>query len=161
MVEKSLTSEAFCGEVWSAGGTGAEVDTSAPSPTTRIAPFNDLKTLVNHLLTAYNVSDQTMKTESALKEILTLEEAAELLDVSRRALREAAARGEVPGCKIARRWRFSRVALHQWLSDTEKAHPYLRHAGALADNPLWEEVQAAIVREREAGRPRARKRKSA
>jgi excisionase family DNA binding protein len=86
------------------------------------------------------------------KEILTLEEAAELLEISPRALREAAARGEVPARKVANRWRFSRFALHRWLSGLEKAHPYLSHAGALADNPLWEEVQGAIAQARRAQR---------
>jgi len=92
-----------------------------------------------------------MRTEeiSTAKEILTLEEAAELLGISPRALREAAARGEVPARKIARRWRFSRFALHQWLGST---NPYLRHLGALADNPLWAEVQRAIEAERERAR---------
>lgn len=86
------------------------------------------------------------------KEILTLEEAAELLDISKKALREAATRGEVPARKIARQWRFSRFALHRWLSRAENAHPYLRHAGALADNPLWEEVQATLESERKTQR---------
>jgi len=84
------------------------------------------------------------------KEVLTLEEAAELLGISPRALREAAARGEVPGRKVANRWRFSRFALHRWLSGP--VHPYLSHAGALADNPLWEEVQEAIAQARRAQR---------
>lgn len=97
-----------------------------------------------------------MKTENATKEkeVLTLEEAAELLDISPRALREAAARGELPAQKIARRWRFSRFALHRWLSGGG-TNPYLRHVGTLADNPLWAEVQATIEAEREAGRLRA------
>jgi excisionase family DNA binding protein len=92
------------------------------------------------------------------KEILTLEEAAELLEISPRALREATARGEVPGRKVANRWRFSRFALHRWLSgpEPEKIHPYLRHAGALAGNPLWEEVQEAIAQARQAQRPKPR-----
>jgi len=81
------------------------------------------------------------------KEILTLDEAAELLSISPRSLREAAARGEVPAQKLARQWRFSRFALHQWLSG-EGTHPFLKHAGAMADNPLWDEVQAAIEAER-------------
>ena len=94
------------------------------------------------------------------KEVLTLEEAAELLGISPRALREAAARGEVPARKIANRWRFSRFALHRWLSgfESEKAPTYLRHAGALAANPLWEEVQAAIEQARRAQRPKSKPR---
>lgn len=86
------------------------------------------------------------------KEILTLEEAAELLEISPRALREAAACGEVPAQKVARQWRFSRFALHQWLSREQPVNPYLHHAGALASNPLWAEVQAAIEDERVAQR---------
>ncbi|HED03694.1 MAG TPA: DNA-binding protein [Candidatus Fraserbacteria bacterium] len=88
------------------------------------------------------------------KEILTLEEAAALLEVSPRALREAAARGEVPAQKVARRWRFSRFALHRWLAGGT-ANPYIEHAGALAENPLWDEVQAAIAEERAAQRKAA------
>jgi excisionase family DNA binding protein len=100
-----------------------------------------------------------MKTENATtkKEVLTLEETAELLDISPRALREAAARGEVPAQKIARRWRFSRFALHQWLG--AGTNPYLRHVGTLADNPLWAEVQATIEAKREVGRLQAGKAK--
>lgn len=97
-----------------------------------------------------------MKTENTRKEILTLEETAEFLGISPKALREAAARGEVPGCKIARRWRFSRFALHQWLSGSG-AHRYLRHAGVLAENPLWENVQAAIETERQTQRRQAQR----
>ncbi len=85
------------------------------------------------------------------KEILTLEEAAKLLEISPRALREAATRGEVPAQKIACQWRFSRFALHQWLSG-KIVNPYLHHTGVLASNPLWDEVQAAVEDERTAQR---------
>jgi len=81
------------------------------------------------------------------KEILTLEEAAEFLSISPRSLRAAAARGEIPARKIARQWRFSRFALHRWLSRSSE-NPYLRHAGTLADHPLWDDVQETIAAER-------------
>lgn len=88
------------------------------------------------------------------KEILTLKEAADLLQVPSRVVREAASKGEIPGRRIARQWRFSRYALHQWLSG--KAAPSLdtrlRHAGALADSPLFLEVMAAVEAERAAER---------
>ena len=90
-----------------------------------------------------------------MQEILDLKEAAELLKMSPRALREAAKRGEVPGRCVASRWRFSRFALHQWLSGQE--NPYKKHVGALADNPLWVEVIQAIQGERERQREEARK----
>ncbi|MFQ5794521.1 MAG: helix-turn-helix domain-containing protein [Candidatus Bipolaricaulia bacterium] len=111
--------------------------------------FECNSTLDNYLSTTYNVN----KMGDMSKEILTLEEAAELLEISPRALREAASRGEVPAQKIARRWRFSRFALHQWLSNgSRENNPYLRHAGILASNPLWAEVKAMIEEEREAQR---------
>ena len=90
-----------------------------------------------------------------MKEILDLKEAAELLKMSPRALREAAERGEVPGRRVAKRWRFSRFALHQWLSGPE--NPYKKHIGALTDNPLWTEVMQTIQGERERQRLEARK----
>lgn len=88
-----------------------------------------------------------------MKEILDLKEAAELLKMSPRALREAAAYGKVPGRRIARRWRFSRFALHLWLSGPE--NPYKKHVGALADNPLWAEVMQTIQGERQRQREEA------
>lgn len=88
------------------------------------------------------------------KEILNLEEAAELLDISPRALRQAAARGEVPAKRIARQWRFSRPALHAWLATTTKENPYLKAAGLFTDNPLWPEVAEYIKSERQKQRQR-------
>ena len=87
------------------------------------------------------------------KEILNLEETAALLDISPHALREAAARGEVPGRRIATQWRFSRPALHAWLARSEDAvspsDPWLPFAGIFADSPIFEEVMANIAAERE------------
>ena len=91
------------------------------------------------------------------KEVLTLEEAAQFLEISPRTLREAAVRGEVPGRLIARRWRFSRPALHAWLAGNDQPADSVRSdAGVLADNPLWPEVMASIEAEREQQRAEAR-----
>lgn len=75
-------------------------------------------------------------------EILTLQEAATLLQIPAKALRQAAVKGEVPGRRIARQWRFSRFALHHWLSgrSAPSLETRLRHAGILADSPLFAEV---------------------
>jgi excisionase family DNA binding protein len=86
------------------------------------------------------------------KKFLNLQEAAELLDISTRALREAAIRGEIPAKRIARQWRFSRPALHAWLATTvmgQKDNSYLKAAGLFADNPLWPEVAAYMKSERQ------------
>ncbi|MBI3760967.1 MAG: helix-turn-helix domain-containing protein [Chloroflexi bacterium] len=79
-------------------------------------------------------------------EILTLREAAALLQIPSRILREAASKGRVPGRRIAGQWRFSRFALHYWLSGgaAPSLETRLRHAGVLADSPLFAEVMAVI-----------------
>jgi len=83
-------------------------------------------------------------------EILTLNEAAAWLQVSPRALREATARGEVPGRQVCGKWRFSRPALHAWLSGQPRptGNPYVDLAGCLADNPLVDEVMVFVQEER-------------
>ncbi|HEX8855708.1 MAG TPA: helix-turn-helix domain-containing protein [Thermoleophilaceae bacterium] len=49
-------------------------------------------------------------------EVLTLEQAAELLMVAPEAIEELAAKGELPGRRIGGEWRFSRSALVDWLA---------------------------------------------
>lgn len=48
-------------------------------------------------------------------DVLTLEEAAELLRVDAETVDELAARGELPGQRLAGEWRFARAALLDWL----------------------------------------------
>ena len=57
------------------------------------------------------------------KEVLDVQEAADLLGVSVWTMRDAANKGEVPARKVGRAWRFSRQALLEWLEggDREKA----------------------------------------
>ena len=49
-------------------------------------------------------------------EVLTLEGAAELLQLSADAVAELAAAGELPGRKVGDEWRFSRAAVLAWLA---------------------------------------------
>lgn len=49
------------------------------------------------------------------KEVLTVKEAAELLEVSVWTVSSAAHKGELPARKVGRAWRFSRKALIDWL----------------------------------------------
>jgi excisionase family DNA binding protein len=49
-------------------------------------------------------------------EVLTAEQLAELLQVDARTVRSLAARGELPGRKLGREWRFSRRAVLDWLA---------------------------------------------
>ncbi len=47
--------------------------------------------------------------------LLTLEEVAEYLRLNRFTVYRMAERGELPGAKIARRWRFEETDIIQWL----------------------------------------------
>jgi excisionase family DNA binding protein len=61
------------------------------------------------------VKDQT-------HDVLTIEEAAEYLQISQSTLYKEAQKGKIPCKKIGKRWRFSRKALENWL-DPMTAHP--------------------------------------
>ena len=52
----------------------------------------------------------------AAPEVLTLAQAAELLQVTEDAVRELADRGDLPGRTVGGEWRFSRDALLAWLA---------------------------------------------
>lgn len=52
----------------------------------------------------------------ASPEVLTAEQLADLLQVDAKTVRSLAARGDVPGRKLGREWRFSRRAVLDWLA---------------------------------------------
>lgn len=58
---------------------------------------------------------------SERKEVLNVEETAELLDVSAWTVRDLAHRGDLPARKIGRAWRFSRQALMEYLANGTSA----------------------------------------
>ena len=49
-------------------------------------------------------------------EVLTAEQLADLLQVEVKTVRALATRGEIPGRKLGREWRFSRRAVLEWLA---------------------------------------------
>jgi excisionase family DNA binding protein len=53
------------------------------------------------------------------EQVLTLEEAADLLRLPLETVRASAARGELPGRAFGEEWRFSRAALIDWLAGDE------------------------------------------
>ena len=53
-------------------------------------------------------------------EVLTLEQAAALLQTPDDAVRELAAGGELPGREVGGEWRFSRAAILAWLGHTPR-----------------------------------------
>ncbi len=56
-------------------------------------------------------------------DVLTLEEAATLFKLSPEAVQAAAERGDVPGRRFGKAWRFSRLALLTWLGRGERVGP--------------------------------------
>ena len=56
------------------------------------------------------------KTSKMQKEILTIEEAAEFLQLSKRSLYKLLSQGKLPGRKILNKWRFERESLKRWLN---------------------------------------------
>lgn len=50
-------------------------------------------------------------------EVMTIDDLAGYLQVSKSSLYKLAQEGRVPGQKVGRHWRFSRVAIDRWLQD--------------------------------------------
>jgi len=57
-----------------------------------------------------------MKEPSAL--VLTIDELAEYLRISKSTIYKLVRSGKIPGQKIGRHWRFRKVAIDQWLEET-------------------------------------------
>ncbi|HTJ42394.1 MAG TPA: helix-turn-helix domain-containing protein [Kofleriaceae bacterium] len=82
------------------------------------------KDLVAGLVEKYVHPGATMGTYSFQPddppEVLTAEQAADLLQVDQKIVLELAEAGKLPGRKLGYAWRFSRAALVDWLSGPEK-----------------------------------------
>jgi len=53
------------------------------------------------------------------KEILTIEDAAEFLQLSKRSIYRLVREGVIPGKKILNKWRFEKETLKRWVSEAE------------------------------------------
>ena len=51
------------------------------------------------------------------KEILTIEEAAEYLQIGKRSVYKLAKEGTIPGKKILNKWRFEKGSLREWVRE--------------------------------------------
>lgn len=51
--------------------------------------------------------------------VLTIEELAVYLKISKSSLYKLAQKGEVPGQKVGKHWRFRRDIIDQWLADSQ------------------------------------------
>ncbi|MBW1902168.1 MAG: helix-turn-helix domain-containing protein [Deltaproteobacteria bacterium] len=52
--------------------------------------------------------------------VLTIEELAVYLKISKSTLYKLAQKGEVPGHKVGKHWRFRRDIIDQWLADSQQ-----------------------------------------
>jgi excisionase family DNA binding protein len=83
-------------------------------------PKRELVTdLVDRYLGAEDVF-ASRATEPRGPDVLTVEQLAELLQVDDKTVRALAAKGELPGRKLGRHWRFSRQAVLDWLATPER-----------------------------------------
>jgi excisionase family DNA binding protein len=89
----------------------------------------------------------------AIPDILTLEEAAAYLRLSRETVVEQALKGNIPGRKIENDWRFLKLAIDDWLRSKNSISVLLSQAGALADDESIEQLRVSIYQARE--RPEA------
>jgi excisionase family DNA binding protein len=84
-------------------------------------PKRELVTdLVDRYLGAEDVLVGRAATEPRRPDVLTVEQLAELLQVDDKTVRALAAKGELPGRKLGRHWRFSRQAVLDWLATPER-----------------------------------------
>jgi excisionase family DNA binding protein len=84
-------------------------------------PKRELVTdLVDRYLGAEGVVVGQATSEARGPDVLTVEQLAEFLQVEEKEVRALAAKGELPGRKLGRHWRFSRQAVLEWLATPER-----------------------------------------
>lgn len=63
-----------------------------------------------------------MNRENVEKEILTIKEAADYLQIGTRSLYGLAREGRIPGKKVLNKWRFTRKSLQAWIRQGDRKH---------------------------------------
>jgi excisionase family DNA binding protein len=76
--------------------------------------------LVDRYLGAEDLAVGRVAPQLREPDVLTVEQLAELLQVDGKTVRSLATKGELPGRKVGRHWRFSRQAVLDWLATPER-----------------------------------------
>ena len=76
--------------------------------------------LVDRYLGAEDVVVGRAASQLREADVLTVEQLAQLLQVDEKTVRSLAAKGDLPGRKLGRHWRFSRQAVLEWLATPER-----------------------------------------
>jgi excisionase family DNA binding protein len=92
-----------------------------------------------------------MSTVTMTPAVLTLDEVAEYLRLSKETIEHQALQGKIPGRRIEEHWRFLKNAIDDWLRSHDSREILLYQAGALADDESLAELRAKIYEKR--GRP--------
>ncbi|MCI0562470.1 MAG: helix-turn-helix domain-containing protein [Nitrososphaera sp.] len=83
-----------------------------------------------------------MSDAMTIPDVLTLEEVADYLRLSKETIERQAIQGQIPGRRIEETWRFLKAAIDDWLRSHDSRTILLQQAGALAaDEAEW--LQAA------------------
>lgn len=67
--------------------------------------------------------------ENTQSDILTVDEAAELLKIPRSSVYKLAQQGKIPGQKVGRHWRFHRITLLKWIAGELDRNPIVSAKG--------------------------------
>jgi excisionase family DNA binding protein len=86
--------------------------------------------------------------QTAMSEVLTLEEAANYLKLPLETIEREASRGHIPGRRIEDTWRCLKSAIDDWLRAQDSRDILLQQTGALKDDPYLDELVAAVYRDR-------------
>ena len=86
--------------------------------------------------------------ETAIPEILTLEEAAAYLRLPPETIARQAAHGQIPGRQIEDTWRFLKAAIDDWLRSQDSRTLMLQQAGALNDDDSLPALRQLVYKAR-------------
>ncbi len=95
-----------------------------------------------------------MNQKLKLSEVITLEEAARFLRVSKAAVQELAVAGNLPGRQVNGQWRFLKAAIEEWLRARDQMpskEAFLSTFGVFKDDETLDELLANVYKAR--GRP--------
>ncbi len=92
-----------------------------------------------------------MNPTMTVPDVLTLEEVAGYLRLSKETVERQAIQGQIPARRIEDTWRFLRAAIDDWLRSQDSRLILLGQAGALVDDETLADLRTAIYAER--GRP--------
>jgi len=94
-----------------------------------------------------------MSSAMTIPDVLTLEEVADYLRLSKEIIERQAIQGQIPGRRIEDAWRFLKAAIDDWLRSHDSRTILLQQAGVLAADERLPELRTIIYAARK--RPEA------